>query len=52
MKQPTPKADGLRAMRESRYKSATVPPIPLAKLREKIAAVPVKRAPKAKKARL
>ena len=43
-KQPTPKLDQLRAMRESRFKSAKLP-----ELREKIANVPIKRAPKVKK---
>jgi hypothetical protein len=44
MKAPTPKLDALRAMREGRFKSATVPTIKSA-----IAAVPVKRAPKVKR---
>ena len=40
-KQPTPKLDALRAMREGRFKSATVP-----KIKAAVAAVPVRRPPK------
>lgn len=45
-KQPTPKADQLRAMRESRYTSAVWPSEGIPALKEKIAAVPVKKAQK------
>jgi len=48
MKKPSPKEDALRAMREARFGKLPSPKAPIAGLREKIAAVPVKKREKAK----
>jgi hypothetical protein len=45
---PTPKLDALRAMREERFGKRPTPKAPVAALREKIAAVPVKKREKVK----
>ena len=45
-KNPTPKADALRAMREARHTSAVWPTPSLGGLREKVAAIPAKKPPK------
>lgn len=45
-KNPTPKADGLRKMREDRFTSAKWPSPTIAGLREAVAAIPAKKPPK------
>jgi hypothetical protein len=45
-KNPTPKADALREMREARFKSAKWAPTDVPTLRDKVAAIPVKKPPK------
>ena len=47
-KNPTPKLDALRAMREAKYGRRPTPKAPVAALREKIAAVPIKKVKKVK----
>lgn len=49
MKNPTPKLDALRAMREARFNDTLRSSDTLPKLRDKIAAVPVKKRGKPKK---
>jgi hypothetical protein len=49
MKQPTPKMDALRAMREANYARTHPTRRSIAALKETVAAIPVKRAPKIKR---
>ncbi len=49
MKQPTPKLDALRAMREQNFERTHPPRRSVAALKESIAAIPAKKQPRKKR---